>query len=77
MTLKERWSARRADWGETLHTYGFKLVAIIGAIGELTNMLNMIPQGLVIPNWLRYTIWGCAAISFVVSNYSVKKETPK
>lgn len=77
MTLKERWKADRSDLGEALHTWGFKLLSVIGAIGELTNMLGAIPADLQIPNWVRITIWSCAAVSFVISNSTVKKEPPK
>ena len=33
MTLKERWAADRSDIGELLHTWGFKLITIIGVVG--------------------------------------------
>jgi len=74
MTLKERWAADRSDIGELLHTWGFKLITIIGVVGELTNMLGAIPADLMIPSWVRYTIWSCAALSYIISNYTVKQK---
>lgn len=68
--LKQRWHAKEATWGHWLKQYGGKGLALVGAIGELANAANLMPQGFVLPPWARTAIFVCAAINFVVGKMS-------
>lgn len=72
MGIKKRWNSEMSDFGKFLHTYGGKGLLLISAVGELTNMLGVMPADFVIPTWVRATVWACAAISFVAGKMTVK-----
>ncbi len=72
MKLSDRINAEETKIGKILKNYFGKGLLLIGSIGELTNMLGMIPADLQIPSWVRVGIFVCSGISFVSGSLTAK-----
>lgn len=73
MGLKERLTSESTAFGKLLKTWIAGFFTLCGAIGALVEYANVIPPSIIIPMWIKYTVFGAAALSFMYGHLTIKK----